>query len=174
MVKVPTPCTLPVSALPPPASVLRLPCPRPQSQWYYEPGAQASKAVVHLGPDLRQLFQDVHRFLGGLGDSERILARAPEVAHGCIDGLRLPLDSSALLLAALHCNFYRGMSASGQLGQYRSFVRIVGETKEQTLPRPAETHLKPTNPAQTHPNPGANPLKPISSLAKHGQTHPLP
>ena len=29
-------------------------------------------------------------------------------------------------------------------------MRIVGETKEQTLPRPGETHPK----RQTHPNPG--------------------
>ena len=56
---------------------------------------------------------------------------------------------------------------------YRSLVRIVRETKEQTLktPSPAETHPKPTNP------PPPNMVKPTqthSSPAKQGQTHPNP
>ena len=58
-------------------------------------------------------------------------------------------------------------------------MRIVGETQEQTLPRPGETHPKPTNPppnmvkptqtqAQTH----SNPFQALLNMVKPTQTQP--
>ena len=55
-------------------------------------------------------------------------------------------------------------------------MRIVGETKQRTLPRPAETHPKPTNPnmvkpTQTQAQTQSNPFQALLNMA---QAHPNP